>query len=729
MIIIRVALNAPVDSLFDYIASEATQQDVGLRVCVPFGKKLLIGIIMGVSKDTSVLPEKLKTATHIFRDIPPLPAQLLDLFHFCSEYYHHPLGMVVMSGLPAKLRDCKPIKLKNPQEELVYHLTVYGKQFDVSSIPSRNTVQRRLLTKLKITGAISGKDAKQISPRAVKILKEFILQGLVEAVPALHAITAEMSSVPVLTSEQKTAVSAITAEINKFNTWLLHGVTGSGKTEVYLRLISHILSRGMQALVLIPEINLTPQLETIFRARFSDTLLVSLHSGLNDTERVTGWLQAQRGEAKIILGTRLAVFTPLPDLGLVIVDEEQDSSFKQQEGLRYSARDIAVFRARQMNVPVILGSATPSLESFYNAINHRYRSLRLSSRAIKNATLPSISCIDTRTVKISEGLSEPLIQALENCLDQKQQSLVFINRRGFAPVLLCKSCAWTATCHRCASRLVVHLREKKLCCHHCGYLENFPRACPQCGDQDIRPFGHGTQRIEDKLAERFPNARILRIDRDSIRRKDAWQIILRNIQKQQVDILVGTQLLAKGHDFPNLSLVGILNPDISLYSTDFRASERLFIQLMQVAGRAGRGNIPGNVLIQTEFPGHPLYHALKRHDYDKLAQILLSERKVAGFPPFVYQVLLRAQAHRMEAAMDFLASAMAVAKPHPGNIEIYEPVPAQISRLKGLERAHLLVQSRSRKQLRIFLVEWHKKLKALPVSKVRWVLDIDPLEF
>ena len=728
MIIIRVALNTPVDCLFDYMAPEATKNDIGLRVRVPFGKKLMTGIIMGVGSDTPVLPEKLKPAEYIFREIPPLPTQLLDLFRFCSDYYHHPLGMVVMNGLPSKLRDRKLTQPKKSVGDFLYRLTDSGKQIDTSSIPSRNSVQRQLLAQLRTTGVISGKDAKQFSSRAIKILKEFIVQGWVEEIPVLPTIATETPSIPTLTAEQEIAVNAVTAEIGKFNTWLLHGVTGSGKTEVYLRIIAHVLSQGLQTLVLIPEINLTPQLEAIFRARFPDIPLVSLHSGLNDNERVTGWLQAQRGDAKIILGTRLAVFTPLPELGLVIVDEEQDSSFKQQEGLRYSARDIAIFRARQVNVPVILGSATPSLESFHNAINHRYRSLRLLSRAIKNATLPTINCIDTRTAKISEGLSEPLIKALENCLNQKQQSLVFINRRGFAPVLLCKSCAWTANCHRCASRLVVHLREKKLHCHHCGHIENFPRACPKCGDQDIMPFGHGTQRIEDKLAERFPNARILRIDRDSIRRKDAWQVILSTIQKQEVDILVGTQLLAKGHDFPNLSLVGILNPDISLYSTDFRASERLFIQLMQVAGRAGRAGIAGNVLIQTEFPGHPLYHALKRHDYDSLAQTLLAERKVADFPPFVYQALLRAQAHRIDNALDFLSNAAAVAQP-PGNIEIFDPVPAQMSRLKGLERAHLLVQSHSRKRLQIFLAEWHKKLKAISTRKIRWVLDIDPMEF
>jgi primosomal protein N' (replication factor Y) (superfamily II helicase) len=728
MIIIRVALNTPVDCLFDYIAPEATQQDIGLRARVPFGKKLMTGIIMGVGSDTLVVPEKLKPAEYIFREIPPLPTQLLDLFRFCSDYYHHPLGMVVMNGLPSKLRDRKLIQPKKSAGDFLYRLTESGKQIDISSIPSRNSVQRYLLAQLRITGAMSGKDAKQISSRAMKVLKEFVVQGWIEEIPLLPTIAIETPITPTLTAEQEIAVNAVIAEIGKFNTWLLHGVTGSGKTEVYLRIIANVLSQGKQTLVLIPEINLTPQLEAIFRIRFPNIPLVSLHSGLNDTERVTGWLQAQSGDAKIILGTRLAVFTPLPNLGLVIVDEEQDSSFKQQEGLRYSARDIAIFRARQMNVPVILGSATPSLESYQNAISHRYRCLRLLSRAIKNATLPAINCIDTRTANVSEGLSEPLIKALENCLNQKQQSLVFINRRGFAPVLLCKSCAWTSNCHRCASRLVVHLREKKLRCHHCGYQENFPRACPKCGDQDITPFGHGTQRIEDKLAGRFPDARILRIDRDSIRRKDAWQSILRTIQKQQVDILVGTQLLAKGHDFANLSLVGILNPDISLYSTDFRASERLFIQLMQVAGRAGRAGIAGNVLIQTEFPDHPLYHALKRHDYDSLAQTLLAERRVAGFPPFVYQALLRAQAHQIDTALDFLSKAAAVAKA-PGNIEIFDPVPAQMSRLKGLERAHLLVQSDSRKRLQAFLTEWHKKLKVFPTRKIRWVLDIDPLEF
>ena len=728
MPIIRVALNVPVDTLFDYQSEDATQQDIGLRACVPFGKKRITGVIIAVNSETQIPAEKLKSAYCIFREINPLPAALLDLFHFCSQYYHHPLGLVVMNGLPVKLRSSKPVKLKLSSNNLQYSLTETGKQIDLSSILARQRIARSLLTEFHHTTTLTNPQAKQISPRAGKLLQEWIQLKWVSAIPMPATVVKKIAAIPMLTAEQEIAVNAITTDIQQFNTWLLHGVTGSGKTEVYLRIIDHVLAQGKQALLLIPEISLTPQLEAVFRVRFPAVHLVSLHSGLSDTERLTGWLQAQRGEAKIILGTRLAVFTPLPDLGLVIVDEEQDSSFKQQDGLRYSARDLAIFRAKENNIPVVLGSATPSLESYYNAINGRYRSVRLLSRAIKNAALPLIQCIDTRTNKIQEGLSEPLINALGKCLAEKHQSLVFINRRGYAPVLLCKACAWTALCQRCSSRLVVHLRDKNLCCHHCGHRENFPRACPHCGNQDIAPFGQGTQRVEETLTAHFPAARILRIDRDSIRRKNAWQDILQAIHAQEVDILVGTQLLAKGHDFPNLSLVGILNADTSLYSTDFRASERLFAQLMQVAGRAGRANVAGHVLIQTEFPGHPLYHALQKHDYDALAQTLLAERKTAGFPPFVYQALLRAEAHNIAIVLDFLTQAANLANP-PSSVEIFDPVPAQMLRLKGLERAHLLIQSSSRKQLQAFIAEWYTRINTLPAHKVRWVLDIDPLEF
>lgn len=690
----------------------------------------MTGVIMEVTTHSPVPLEKLRHAAHIFRDVPPLPRVLLDLFHFCSGYYHHPVGEVVMNGLPNRLRSGKPFTRKSHTSHQ-FRLTTAGQSIDSSTIPARSVVKHRLLAKLRGAEAISISEARQISSRAAKIMRELLTLGWVEEV---HASLSPIGTVdealplPVLTAAQKSAVDVIAPRINEFNTWLLHGITGSGKTEVYLRLISLLLRQARQTLVLVPEINLTPQLEANFRRRFPAIRLVSLHSGLSPSERAAGWLQAQQNEAQIILGTRLAVFTPLPRLGLIIVDEEQDTSFKQQEGLRYSARDVAVFRAKQARVPVILGSATPSLESYYSAVTGRYIRLRLSTRAVKNAMLPTVHCVDIRGTRAKDSLSDPVITALERCLAAGQQSLVFINRRGYAPVLLCRSCGWTAACHRCASRLVVHLREKKLRCHHCGHQEHFPNACPECGDQDIAPFGHGTQRVEAALIHRFPNARIIRIDRDSTSRKDAWHRMLKDIQEQRVDILVGTQILAKGHDFPNLSLVTILNSDASLYSTDFRASERLFAQLMQVAGRAGRAGIHGEVLIQTEFPDHPLYHALRRHDYDALAQMLLEERRTAAFPPFVYQALLHAEAPRIATALDFLASAASVAQPSK-EVEVFDPVPAQMARLKGMERAYLLVQSGSRKKLQEFLAAWRTRLETLPGRKVRWILDVDPLEF
>ena len=731
MSIIRVALDVPVNTLFDYLLpdNEVTGEDVGARVCVPFGKNTLTGVIMEVIAHSPIPTQRLRTANRVLRDVPPVPKNVLELFRFCSEYYRHPLGEVVMNGLPTRLRSNKPF-IKKTRNEFQYRLTPAGRSTDLSAIPPRNIVKRRLLARLKGQDAISMTEAKEISSQAPRAIKEFMATGWVEEIRIAPGgcVFEESAPLPVLTPPQQSAVDAIAAKTSEFNVWLLHGVTGSGKTEVYLRLISLLLRQGGQILVLVPEINLTPQLEASFRARFPFIRMVSLHSGLNSSERASGWLKAQQAEAQLILGTRLAVFTPLPKLGLIIVDEEHDASFKQQEGLRYSARDVAVFRAKQVGVPVILGSATPSLESYSAALDGRYIRLRLPFRAVKNASLPVVRYVDTRRTKADDGLTAPVIAALERCLALKQQSLVFINRRGYAPVLLCKSCGWTAACHRCASRLVVYLREKQMRCHHCGHREPIPNACPQCGDQDIAPFGHGTQRVAATLEERFPDASIMRIDRDSTRRKDAWQQMLKDIQEKRVDILVGTQILAKGHDFPYLSLVAILNADASLYSTDFRASERLFAQLMQVAGRAGRSGIEGDVLIQTEFPSHPLYRALQKQDYDALARTLLEERRSAGFPPFMYQALLRAEAPEISVTLRFLSSAAAVAQA-PEEIEVFDPVPAQMSRLKGMERACLLVQSSSRKKLQAFLAGWRLRLDTLPSRKVRWALDVDPLEF
>jgi len=738
MPILRVALNVPIDTLFDYVTTEASSSDIGLRVCVPFGARKLIGVIWDVCTETVIPAEKLKSAIAVYRDIQPLSADLMALFSFCSRYYHHPLGMVVINSLPAKIRSIKPPTLKSEIQDVVYLLTASGRQIDRSSIPARNTVMHKLLEALSENTQLDSQQARMISARAVKLLKQWTAKGWVEKkhdeiLPDTNDSTKKIP-LPELTPEQSAAVNSVAMQFDQFNAWLLHGVTGSGKTEVYLRLIAKALSENKQTLILIPEINLTPQLEAVFSARFTKTVIVSLHSGLNNTERLRGWMQAQMGIARVILGTRLAVFTPLPDLGLVIVDEEHDSSFKQQDGLRYSARDLAVFRAKQAQIPVILGSATPSLESYHKALTSRYHHLRLNHRAVKNAALPQVDCINMRTEKPKAGLTGKLIHAIKDCLSQQQQSLIFINRRGYAPVLLCYACGWTATCRRCSTRLVVHLQDKKLSCHHCGHREGFPYACPQCGDPDIKPFGRGTQRVEETLSELFPTARIFRIDRDSISRKNAWQKVRQAIHRREVDILIGTQLLAKGHDFPNLALVGILDSDLSLFSTDFRAGERLFAQLMQVSGRAGRAETTGRVLIQTEYPSHPLYQALQQHNYDALAKNILAERKIAGFPPYVFQALLRAEAHSVNMVTDFLHAAHELACSIIGdmkkkNIEIFDPVPAAMARLKGMERAHLLIQSGSRQDLQFFLTDWHRQLNLMPSAKIRWILDVDPIEF
>src|SRR4051812_262299 len=465
MLILRVALDVPMNTLFDYLApdTDVTAEDVGVRVRVPFGRRAMTGVILEVSDHSFIEPEKLKPVSSMFRDVEPLPKHLLDLFRFCAAYYHHPLGQVVMNGMPTRLRSGKPFPQK-PHVPHGYRLTATGRDMNVSAIPARNIVRRRLLSTLKEKNSITMQEARQLSSRGPATLSEFEALRWVEELPSgdAYPIAPFETESRTLTPAQKEAVEAIQSKIKEFNTWLLHGVTGSGKTEVYLRLISQMLRQGRQSLVLVPEINLTPQLEATFRMRFPAARMINLHSGLAPSERAGAWLRSQRGDADIILGTRLAVFTPLPRLGLIVVDEEHDMSFKQQDSVRYSARDIAIFRAKQANIPAILGSATPSLESYHNAQVGRYRILRLPSRAARNATLPVVRCVDTRIAKIEEGLSAPLVVALQKSLAEKRQSLVFINRRGYAPVLLCKSCAWTAACQRCASRLVVHLKENIL---------------------------------------------------------------------------------------------------------------------------------------------------------------------------------------------------------------------------------------------------------------------------
>ncbi|QJR13148.1 Primosomal protein N' [Usitatibacter rugosus] len=529
-----------------------------------------------------------------------------------------------------------------------------------------------------------------------------------------------------LTGDQARAVELIGEGAGRFHPVLLQGVTGSGKTEVYLRAIAAVLERGRQALFLVPEIGLTPQLEARVRGRFPRSAVVSAHSHLSEGERAKAWLAAHTGSAAIVLGTRLAVLSPFANLGLIVVDEEHDMSFKQQEGLRYSARDVAVRRAQMLGIPVVLGSATPSLASYANAKQGRYALAVLRERATAGASMPVVRNIDTRADRPEEGLSSFLVGAIRKRLERGEQSLIFVNRRGFSPVLYCRDCAWTSSCDRCSAKLVLHRRTHRLRCHHCGHERPIPQRCPQCGGMDLQPVGHGTQRVEEALKALFPAARIARVDRDSTARKGALAGVLERVGAGEVDILVGTQMLAKGHDYPALTLVGVLDSDSGLFSADFRASERLFSQLVQVAGRAGRADRPGEVLIQTDFPTHPLYAAVATHDYETFADEGLEERRMAGFPPFSHLVLLRAESKKPGEAVDFLRGAARLARELSAEVEVFDPVPAPLERKAGYIRAQLLVRAQSRSVLQPLARDWKSRLDELGERHVRWSLDIDP---
>lgn len=724
MPIIRIALDVPLSTLFDYEVSEKTQLEIGQRVLVPFGRKQVLGVAMEWAESSDLAAERIKPVTQVLDDVPPLPQELLTLLQFCSDYYHYPLGMTVLAALPTRLRALEPVTIK---QALDYTLSVAGRALDLATLPKRRVVQQRILQALS-EAPLSGSQLRSLSATAPAALKALLEAGWVEACVPQARVTHAFNDAHTLTDEQQRAMDAVT-QLQGYGCFLLHGITGSGKTEVYVHLMHEMLNRGGQVLLLVPEINLTPQLESYFHSRFPDVEIASLHSGLADGERAQNWLKAQSGEARIVLGTRLAVFTPLPKLSLILVDEEHDPSFKQQDGLRYSARDVAIFRANQRGVPIVLGSATPSLESWYNAQSGRYKLLKLTQRAVLPATLPVVRCMDITRLPLHEGLSEPLLTAIDTRLQRKEQSLIFINRRGYAPVLMCTTCGWLSECKHCAGKLVLHLKDRSLRCHHCGAQQRVPHACPTCGDADLKPVGIGTQRLEETLQARFPEARILRVDRDSTRNKGAWSAMRKQIHDGEADILIGTQMLAKGHDFPNLTLVGVISPDGALYSADFRASEKLFAQLTQVGGRAGRADKAGEVFVQTAFPNHPLFQALRAHDYEIWAQTLLAERQMAGFPPFVYQVLLSAEGKQLVEVNAFLQQARSAAKDLQMPVEIYGVVPAAMPKRANHHRAQLLVQSDKRKALGEFLRAWKPILDALPAQKLRWVADVDPMEF
>ncbi len=531
-----------------------------------------------------------------------------------------------------------------------------------------------------------------------------------------------------LTHEQSEATRIVLEGFDRFHPVLLNGVTGSGKTEVYLNLIAEALRRGRQALLLVPEIGLTPQLDDEVRRRFPTARVVAAHSRLGEGERAAAWLATQSGAAEVTLGTRLAILMPFARLGLIIVDEEHDASYKQQEGLRYSARDVAVRRAQDRGIPIVLGSATPSLESYDNALRGRYAHAVLASRATAGAAMPSVRTIDSRADRPVEGLTRALVDALRKRLQRREQSLVFINRRGFSPVLHCRACGWHSTCTRCSANLVLHLRAGDLRCHHCGHRERVPAACPNCASADIAPVGQGTQRVEEALRSALPEATIVRVDRDAAAPRGALRETFRRVREGEIDILVGTQILAKGHDYPRLTLVGVIEADSALFSADFRSAERLFSLLVQVSGRAGRGDLAGEVLIQTDFPSHALYAAVARHDYARFAAEALDERRIAGFPPFAHLALLRAESKKAGEAAAFLRNAARLGRRLSERVEVFDPVAPALERKAGFERSQLLVRARSRAALQPFLAEWKAALVARSDRRVRWSLDVDPLE-
>ena len=725
--VVQVAVPAPLRRLFDYrLPPGAPAPPRGARVRVPFGRRRLVGVVLGADPP-SVPAARLKAVEAVLDEVPLLPETLLALLETAARYYHHPVGEVVHAALPAALRQGRPAE--TPGEE-VWQLTEAGRAADPAAL-GRAALQKRLWACLRDHPEGAGVAAlRALSANWRGAARALEARGWARPRrrPCLAGRDGEPETPRPPTPHQASAIEAVAGALGGFRGFLLHGVTGSGKTEVYLQLIQQVLERGEQALVLVPEIGLTPQLVERFRRRFTAPVAV-LHSGLADGERLCAWIMAASGRAPIVLGTRSALFTPLARPGLIVVDEEHDPSFKQQEGFRYHARDLAILRARLEDRPVLLGSATPSLESLHNVRRGRLAELRLPARA-NAAVLPRVVLLDMRGLPAQGGISRPLYQAIKARLARGEQSLLFLNRRGYAPVLMCHACGWLAPCPRCDAQLTLHRGAGRLRCHHCGAEQVPPACCPQCGAGDLKGIGAGTERLEGALAERFPGARILRIDRDTTAGKGALEARLRQVHAGEADILVGTQMLGKGHHFPGVTLVGVVDADRGLYGFDFRAGEQLLQRIVQVAGRAGRADKPGEVLVQTHHPEHPALRALERHDYAGYAAAALEERAEAELPPFRHLALLRSEAVAPNLALEFLRAAHRAAGPLAGGeVTLFDPVPAPMERRAGRHRAQLMVQGATRPALHRFLDPWLDALEALPLARrVRWSLDVDPVD-
>lgn len=724
----RIAVNVPLsDGLLTYSHSEPLPP--GTRVLVPFRNKTVVGIVW----ETDIAPDmdtaRILSVQTAFVEERPLPQSWRDLLAFTSRYYHYPTGQAVFAALPQGLKETRAVEM--PQPPLFYALNEAGR---AQTPPPARFNKKAALWDALLSGGMTMAALKQVNAQAAKLIEDWAEQGWIEttevAKPVLRSYHGQAShSEFVLNADQQQASDEIQTAFGKFQPFLLYGITGSGKTEVYFDAMAKVLAQGRQVLFLLPEINLTPQLLKRVENRFADVPTAVLHSQMAAGKRTQDYLRAMLGQAKLVIGTRLAVFTPMDDVGLIVVDEEHDGSFKQDNELRYHARDLAVWRAKQSGCPVVLGSATPSLESWHKAQSGAYRLLQLTERAHASAQLPQVEILNVGRLKLDNGFSPQALQLLKQNFEAGGMSLVYLNRRGFAPALFCGDCGHTFGCPNCSAKMVLHQRARQLRCHHCDHREPIPYKCPDCGNQDLTAVGHGTQRVEETLRAFLPKAAVVRVDRDSTAHKNDWADLYRRIANDKIDILVGTQMLAKGHDFARLNLVIVLNADGSLYSADFRAPERLFAELMQVSGRAGRADKPGKVLIQTQLPEHPVFAAVKAQDYAVFAENELNERQMFAMPPFGFQTAVRADAPRVADAMEFLNAAKETLAPLlPESVSQFGAAPMLMVRLAERERAQIFLESTSRQDLHRAVSLWVQVLQQNRDGKIRWSVDVDVQE-
>ena len=721
MIYHRIAVNVPLsDGLLTYSHSEPLP--LGARVLVPFRNKTVVGIVW----ETDIAPDmdaaRILSVQTAFSDEPPLPESWRDLLSFTSRYYHYPTGQAVFAALPQGLKETRAVEM--PQPPLFYTLNEAGR---AQTPPPARFNKKAALWDALLSGGMTMAALKQVNAQAAKLIEDWVEQGWIETTEAAKPVL--RSSEFQLNANQQQASDEIQTAFGSFQPFLLYGITGSGKTEVYFDAMAKVLAQGRQVLFLLPEINLTPQLLKRVENRFADVPTAVLHSQMAAGKRTQDYLRAMLGQAKLVIGTRLAVFTPMDDVGLIVVDEEHDGSFKQDNELRYHARDLAVWRAKQSGCPVVLGSATPSLESWHKAQSGAYRLLQLTERAHTAAQLPQVDILNVGRLKLDNGFSPQALQLLKQNFEAGGMSLVYLNRRGFAPALFCGDCGHTFGCPNCSAKMVLHQRARQLRCHHCDHREPVPFKCPDCGNQDLTAVGHGTQRVEETLRAFLPKAAVVRVDRDSTAHKNDWADLYRRIADNEIDILVGTQMLAKGHDFARLNLVIVLNADGSLYSADFRAPERLFAELMQVSGRAGRADKPGKVLIQTQLPEHPVFAAVKAQDYAVFAENELNERQMFAMPPFGFQTAVRADAPRVADAMEFLNAAKETLAPLlPASVSQFGAAPMLMVRLAERERAQIFLESTSRQDLHRAVSLWVQVLQQNRDGKIRWSVDVDVQE-